>query len=198
MESPGKSLTFRFARASAGITLLATPAESMVGAIVSRIIAFQSGLTSDTTRCACSPRSGVSIERIHFAISSSSSGAMPSKYRRTIAVKCTGAEYVPIFAMAAAKCTTGLSFVGCDAWPEVPRAITATFADTFSLACTPMYWTLPFFMKTLPPSLMANPAANLSQYFAMSVRMLASPLPSSSAVARKITSRFRCALVRFR
>ena len=70
-------------------------------------------------------------------------------------VKCTGAEYVPILAIAAERCTTALSFSGREAWPEVPRAITATLTATFSLACTATYCTLPFFTTTLPPSLMA-------------------------------------------
>ena len=87
--------------------------------------------------------------------------------------------------------------VGCEACPEVPRAITAMFAATFSLACTPVYCTFPLFTKTFPPSLIANPAANLSQCLAISIRMLASPPVSSSAVARKITSRFRWAIERF-
>jgi len=52
---------------------------SMVGEMVSRIMAFHMGLASARTRVACSPRSGVSIERIHLAISGSSSGAIPSK-----------------------------------------------------------------------------------------------------------------------
>src|SRR6266566_3667110 len=89
MESPGRSRTFRFARASAGITLLATPAESTVGAMVSRIIAFHSGLESDTTRCACSPRSEVSIERIHFAVSHENVAAL-------VDGKASG-KLVPIF-----------------------------------------------------------------------------------------------------
>ena len=33
----------------------------------------------------------------------------------------------PIFSTAADKCTTGLSFVGIDACPDVPRATTVTF-----------------------------------------------------------------------
>src|SRR5256885_4513927 len=50
---------------------LANPAVSTVGAMVSRSMEFHSGLASEITRCACSPRSGVSIDRIHLPISSS-------------------------------------------------------------------------------------------------------------------------------
>jgi len=89
--SPGSNRTFKFACASPGITLFAIPADRIVGAIVSRSMAFQSGLVFESTLCACSPRSDVSSDRIHFPTSSSSSGASPSKYLLTIAVKCTGA-----------------------------------------------------------------------------------------------------------
>src|SRR5579859_1015509 len=106
--------------------------------------------------------------------------------------------YAPILATAAARWRTAFSLVGTEPCPEGPRAITATSTGTFSLACTATYCTLPFFRTTLPPSLMAKPAANLSQYFAMSILMLASPPCSSSAVARKITSRFRWMFERFK
>ena len=55
-------------------------------------IALHAGFASEITRAACSPRSDVSSERIHFPTSSSTSGASPSKYRRVTAVKCGGAE----------------------------------------------------------------------------------------------------------
>ena len=71
------------------------------------------------------------------------------------------------------------------------------FPATFSLACTPTYCTFPFFRKTFPPSLIENPAANLSQYFAIRILMFASPPFSSSAVARKITSRVKRGFARF-
>src|SRR2546430_6085355 len=44
--SPGRSRTFRLARASGGITLFANPAVSTVGAMVSRSMEFHSGLAS--------------------------------------------------------------------------------------------------------------------------------------------------------
>ena len=49
--------------------------------------------------------------------------------------------------MAAARWVTGLSLRGIEAWPEVPLAITFTFAGTFSLTCTPMYCGFAVFHK---------------------------------------------------
>src|SRR3984893_311951 len=170
----------------------------MVGATVSRIMEFHSGLASETTFWACSPRSSESSTRIHLPSSSGSMAASCSKYLRTIVVKCAGAEYAPILATAADRCTTALSFVGREACAEVPCATTMTFMATFSLACTATYCTLPFLRKTSPPSFNAYPAANLSQYLEIRILMLASPPCSSSAVARKMTSRFKRALERFR
>ena len=161
----------------------------MVGEIVSRIIAFQNGFVFERYRAACSPRSAVSSDFIHFAVSGSSTDANPSKYARETVLNCTGVSYVPIFATAAARCTTALSLIGKDAWPDGPVAIISTFTGTFSLAATATNCTFPSFNSTWPPSFSENPQAILSQCFSTANFIPSSPPASSSASERKIRSR---------
>ena len=85
---------------------------------------------------------------------------------RVTELNCTGVSYAAIFAIAAARCATGLSLRGTEACPEVPVAITSTFtASPFRSPgrrctgfCRPS-------ATTWPPSLSAKPEAILSQCF---------------------------------